>query len=699
MMVLWIGYLQWHFRTHGSVNPPEPVLQDCRNIENRDALLTYDRKELLLDENGKKVTRWDGVSYKESSVTGELVPDEDAQAPVYRYVNPRKAEWPGAEYIVGNPPFIGTKRMRAALGDGYVDALRKVYGDDLDDSADYVMFWWDIAAGLLNGPILKRFGFITTNSITQSFNRRVLTKHIEGRSPVSIVFAIPDHPWVDSASGAAVRIAMTVGESGQKPGSLVKVAKETASGGDEVTVALRATHGEIAPNLRVGARLTTVKPLLANGGISGMGVALHGAGFVLQPEEAATLRPYGASVIRPYLGGRDLLQVPRERYIIDFSFTSVDEAREANAPALQRVIDRVKPERDENRRASIRENWWRFGWERPLVRRALAGLGRYIGTTETSKHRIFQLIDAEMVPDHMVIALALEGAYVLGILSCQLHCRWALAAGGRLGVGNDPRYNKTRCFETFPFPDPTPEQADRIRDLAEKLDAHRKRQQAEHPKLTLTGMYNVLEKLRSGETLDAKDKTIHEQGLVSVLRELHDELDRAVFAAYGWDDLAERLVGLPGATTPLPDKPAEQQEAEEELLTRLVALNAERAAEEARGHVRWLRPEYQNPNASESPARAEQGQFEEEEKAPAPVAAAKKLPWPKNMREQVAAVRGALREGHVDAEGIAARFKRKPVADVQAVLEALEELGMVTVEAGEVRLPAETGWMVVGMAL
>src|SRR5690606_29243921 len=111
----------------------------------------------------------------------------------------------------------------------------------------------------------------------------------------------------------------------------------------------------------------------------------------------------------------------------------------------------------------------------------------------------------------------------------------------------DPRYNNSRCFETFPFPEATPEQQAQISDLAERLDAHRKRQQAQHPELTLTGMYNVLEKLRTGETLTAKEKTIHEQGLVSVLRELHDELDRAVFSAYGWDDLADTLVGLPGA--------------------------------------------------------------------------------------------------------------------------------------------------------
>ena len=246
----------------------------------------------------------------------------------------------------------------------------------------------------------------------------------------------------------------------------------------------------------------------------------------------------------------------------------------------------------------------------------------------------------------------------LGVLSSRLHIIWALAAGGRLGIGNDPRYNKTRCFETFPFPDATHAQQAQIRDLAERLDAHRKRQQAQHPELTLTGIYNVLEKLRAGEPLTAKDKTIHEQGLVSVLRELHDELDRAVFAAYGWDDLAAQLVGKPGATTPLPDKPEAQAEAEEELLRRLVALNAERAAEEARGLVRWLRPEYQNPSAAVAPEQreADLDDTTDFESAPAAAAATGKLTWPKQMREQVAAVRQALAQGPLPTEAIAAQW-------------------------------------------
>jgi hypothetical protein len=688
-MVLWIGYLQWHFRTHGSNNPPEPVLHDYHNIENRDALLDYDAEELVTDESGKPVTRWDGLTFKPSPVTGEQVPDEAARTVTYRYVNPRKAAWPAADYIVGNPPFVGTKRMRAVLGDGYVDAIRETW-NELPDSSDFVMYWWHAAARLLQLGGAQRFGFITTNSITQSFNRRVVSSMLETKPAVSIVFAIGDHPWVDASDGAAVRISLTVVESGSAQGVAGSIVRERGGSDGSIEVDLRFSSGRVDAALRAGASLVATTALRANGGFSGMGSALHGAGFILDPEEARALREQGPSVIRPYLGGADLLKTPRERYLIDFSGLAEDQARNANPAAFQRVLDRVKPERDHNRRSSIREHWWRFGWERPKLRVAQRGLSRFIGTTETSKHRVFQFIGGEYVADHMIVCFASESPLVLGTLSSRLHIAWALAAGGRLGVGNDPRYNKTRCFEPFPFPGATPDHEKRIGDLAEEIDALRKRQQAAHADLTLTGVYNVLEKLRAGDELTDKERVIHEHGLVSVLRDLHDQLDAAVFEAYGWSDLGEVLVGRPGATTPLPDKPDDQAAAEEELLRRLVALNAERAAEEAQGHVRWLRPEFQAPGAGAAGVQTTLAGTEEgegEEAAPAAAKAAKAA-WPKAMREQIATVRAALAHGGASPSALASQFKRNPEPAVRAVLEALEELGMVRKEAAVYRLTA-----------
>jgi hypothetical protein len=190
-------------------------------------------------------------------------------------------------------------------------------------------------------------------------------------------------------------------------------------------------------------------------------------------------------------------------------------------------------------------------------------------------------------------------------------------------------------------------------------------------------MYNVLEKLRTGEILATKERKINEQGLVSVLKELHDELDHAVFDAYGWSDLADALVGKPGATTPLPDKSSDQAEAEEKLLLRLVELNHQRAAEEAQGHIHWLRPDYQAPEASQVSAELPETPIEEISKTVEPTA---KRAFPKGMKDQVGAVREILAISPQSTDQIAAHFKRKPVKSVQPVLEALEVMNLAKLQ-------------------
>jgi hypothetical protein len=225
-----------------------------------------------------------------------------------------------------------------------------------------------------------------------------------------------------------------------------------------------------------------------------------------------------------------------------------------------------------------------------------------------------------------------------------------------MGKGNDPRWKPSKVFETFPFPDPTNAQKATIRDLAEQLDAHRKRQQAQHPKLTLTNMYNVLEKLRAEEPLSPKEQETHEQGLVSIIKQLHDELDAAVCAAYGW--------------------PADLSD--EDILERLVALNAERAAKEAAGQIRWLRPDYQAPAEVKKPTQI--ALIETEEPPPTPAITPKtKQPWPKAMAEQAQAVRGVLQslEGPATVKQVAAGFQGARSARVAELLETLVMLGQV----------------------
>jgi hypothetical protein len=650
-MVLWIGYLQWHFRTRGQVMPPLPVLKDFHNIECRDAVLAYDRMEYVTDERGVPVTRWDGKTMKKHPVTGEAVPDETARSVVEKYVNPRKAEWPQADFVVGNPPFIGDKRLRQALGGGYADALRATW-KDVPESADFVMHWWDQAANLTRDGKLRRFGLITTNSLRMIFNRRVLERHLSGKPPLSLAFSIPDHPWVDSADGADVRIAMTVGTTEVGLGRLLTVLGEAPAGEGEVAVTLEQRIGTIHADLRVGANVAGAQALQANEYVSSMGMMRAGNGFLVTRDEAAQLGlgrvPDLEKHIREYRHGRDLTDVSRDLLLIDLFGLTVAQVRERFPEVYQWVVERVKPERDQNNRKRLRDEWWIFAEPRKMLRAALFDQPRYIATVETAKHRTFQFLGASILPDHKLIGIGLPDAYFLGVLSSRAHVTWALAAGGRLGVGNDPVYNKSRCFELFPFPDAKPELKARIRDLAEQLDAHRKRQQAQHAGLTLTGMYNVLEKLKTREPLNEKEKVIHEHGLVAVLKTLHDELDRAVLDAYGWSDLALLLEVVNGNAAPgASGTPATRDDCkralDDSLLERLVALNAERAAEEQRGVIRWLRPEFQIPASGQLQTQpAEQLEIDTGEEVSVAAKPGARRPWPATLPEQVKAVAEVL---------------------------------------------------------
>jgi hypothetical protein len=654
-LVLWIGYLQWHFRTRGRVTPPEPIIKAFHNIVCRDAVLAWDRTEPVLDDKGKAVTRWDGRTMKKHPVTGEEVPDETAHVPVVKYINPRPAKWPEADFIVGNPPFIGTARMRDALGDGYTEAVRTAHAE-VGESSDFVMYWWNIAAHLVRDGRVQRFGFITTNSLRQTFNRRVLEPHLAAKNPLSLTFAIPDHPWVDSADGAAVRIAMTVGRAGQHEGDWKHVTKELPHPDGEIEVVLLAQRGLIHADLTVGANVAEVQGLLANVDLSNRGVSLFGAGFIVTREEAKQLglgRTAGLEqYIREYRNGRDLTATSRDVLVIDLFGLTQDAVRARFPEVFQWVLTRVKPERDHNHRPSRREKWWLFGETNPKLRVMLAGLPRYIVTVETAKHRFFTFLDALILPDNKLIALAFDDAYFLGVLSSRMHVVWALATGSTLE--DRPVYVKTTCFERFPFPNLTETQQARIRELGEALDSHRKRQQAQHPELTLTDIYNVLEKLRAGTSLDEDEQIIHEQGLVSVLRQLHDDLDAAVAAAYG----------LPVTAT------------EEEILTFLCALNAQRAAEERNGLIRWLRPSFQHPATTTTQATLDTG---ETETVPTPAKAkpTAKLAWPKTLAEQAQAVRAALvsAAGPADVATLAKTFKSAKIDRLEDILETLASLG------------------------
>ena len=524
------------------------------------------------------------------------------------------------------------------------------------------MFWWYKAALAVrdkwdhwDAPA-EQFGFVSTNSISQTFNRKVVEKMMKGSPPVSIQFAIPDHPWVSGKDGADVRIAMTVGAVSDQKGILQNVVHEEKTSGMHWEVELSTRQGNILPDLTVGADVAGAESLDANKDLVSAGVKLHGAGFIVEPERAEKLGLGSVdgleNYIRPYRNGRDLMQTSRNVMVIDLYGLAAKEVKERFPSVYQHVRDHVKPERDSNRNKKIREKWWLHGRERPEIRSALAGLTKYIATPETSKHRTFQFLDIEILPDNRLTCFALDDAFYLSVLSSHIHTTWAAAAGGRMGVGNDLIYTKTQCFDPFPFPAASEEQEAEIRELGEQLDRHRKDVLERHDDLTMTGLYNVLEKERAGETLGEGEREIHEKGLVGVLREIHDDLDAAVARAYGWDP------GLP----------------EDDILQRLVDLNAKRKAEEEQGKVRWLRPEYQAPEEV-----AQQSEMDLDIDLPGAADVLEPMPWPSELKERAQAVRLVMEQstGPLTVEQVAQHFHRARRNDVRGLLETLALLGHV----------------------
>jgi hypothetical protein len=499
---------------------------------------------------------------------------------------------------------------------------------------------------------------VTTNSITQEFSRRVIAQRFKGKPPISLLFAIPDHPWTKATrEAAAVRIAMTVGAAGEHEGVLREVIREEALETDEPIVELSERKGRINADLTIGVDATTVVPLRANEALCSRGIIFLGEGFII-PERAAKL--FGEElengyVVKDYISGRDLTGLNRGMKAIDLDGFAKEEVRSSFPRIYQHLLQTVKPLRDRNRETYRRENWWLFGRRNTDMRASIKGIKRYIATVQTAKHRLFSFERSSVLADQTIIVIGSDDSFILGVLSSRIHVVWTLNSGGTLE--DRPRYSTSACFDPFPFPDPPEELKARIRAKAEELDAHRKRVQAEHPELTLTQLYNVLQKLRAGAELTPAELAIRDIGLVLILKEIHDELDVLVFEAYGWPkDLSD-----------------------EEILSRLVVLNKARAEEEKRGVIRWLRPDYQKARAGVTEAR--KAPAEEQLEATLVTAAAKvqKPSFPTDPVAQTAAVMAALAaaNGPLDAAALAAGFRQGKRVEkaVHATLLSLHRLG------------------------
>jgi type II restriction/modification system DNA methylase subunit YeeA len=507
---IWIGDIQWR-RRNGIFSENPPILRKLDSIEGRDAILL--RKQ-------------DG--------------------------SPAEAQWPSAEFIVGNPPFLGGKLMRTGLGSDYVEALFEVYRGRVPPEADLVTYWFEKARTQLKLNRSKRVGLVATNSIRGGANRRVLDLIAED---FRIFEAWGDEPWV--VDGAAVRVSLVCfGTCGDAPVLDGKPASR------------------INPDLTSGALdLTKAKRLDQNLGVSYMGDT-KGGSFDIPGELARSwlqlpVNPNGRTnveVLRPWRNGQDITRRPSDKWIIDFGWEmSEREASLFEAP-FQYVKERVYPERKNNRREAYAEKWWRHVEPRPALMKKLHGLQRFIVTPTVAKHRIFFWLARQIMPDHQLIVFVRDDDTFFGVLHSRFHEVWSLRRGTWLGVGNDPRYTPTSTFETFPFPEGlTPDlpaesyreepRACAIADAARRLDDLRSKW------LNPPDLIHIEPEVVPGfpQRILPKDTAtaakLRERTLTKLYNErpqwlidAHSDLDAAVAAAYGWpadisneDALAELL--------------------------------------------------------------------------------------------------------------------------------------------------------------
>ena len=480
---------------------PEPVIKKFRNIECRDAVLVWDSIELVLEEDGKPVTRWNGITTKAHPV------DRVSRYPTRRIASRCRSmstRWQGrvarGDFVVGNPPFIGNWRMSA----GPRRRLRRSAAQDLQGGAgEHRVRHVLVAQGGRADPKGQGSG-ASVSSPPTAFRRPSTAKSFSttwGPSRRSRWCSpSPTIPWVDSADGAAVRIAMTVGQGGELPGTLQRVTGERSAGGEGLAVDLQTRTGKLFADLTIGANVAGAEQLRANADLCAMGVKLHGEGFQVAQEETTSLGlgriPGLEKYIKHFRNGRDLAQRPRGLMVIDLFGLQPEEVRSRFPEVFQWVLERVKPERDQNNRASYREKWWIFGEPRKDLRPALEGLDRYIATVRTAKHRIFQFVPSDIIAESKIVVVASD----VGELSWEFSLVKAYTSVGHWLLGGGwvsemiQRYNRHGLFRTpFPFPMRPRTEGAASAELAEALDAHRKKQQATHPELTMTGMYNVLE--------------------------------------------------------------------------------------------------------------------------------------------------------------------------------------------------------------
>jgi len=514
---VWIGEIQW-MRRNGFDAAKNPILRNLDTIENRDA---------VLNEDGKR------------------------------------AQWPAADVVVGNPPFLGNKRMIGELGEDYTVALRKAW-TEVPGGVDLVCYWFAKAWSMMVVGKLTRAGLVATNSIRGGANRDVLKPIVEhGR----IFEAWSDEEW--TVDGAAVRVSLIcfddkVGLSGRIDGIEVASIQPNLTGSD------------------VLADLSEPQPLQSNAGVSFQGPVLVG-NFDIERKQAVEwllrpLNPNGkpnSDVLRPLRNGKDLMSRPRNFWVINFGDLSVNDASLFEGP-FEHVLQKVKPERERSNDRQRRENWWRLGRSGAAFFKASRPLKRYLATSQVAKHRVFVWLDSSIQPHQTVIAIARDDNTTFGVVQSRFHELWSLRMGTSLE--DRPRYTPSTTFETYPFPDGlTPnisaaDYADDPRAIAVASAAAKLNELRENwlnppdlivrePEVVPGYPDRILPKDEAAaKELAKRTLTNLYNARPSWLEHAHAALDEAVAETYGWGD--DWRAGLL---------------TEDEILRRLFKLNQERA--------------------------------------------------------------------------------------------------------------------------
>lgn len=500
-IVVWIGFLQWKHE-HAIQEDREPILEKLSNIEHGDAILRYDAEG-----------------------------------------NPCEPDWPKADFIVGNPPFLGGSRVRRELGDVYVTDLFSVYKDRLSGFSDLVCYWFERARVELSRGRTHRVGLLATQSIRGGANRQALQR-IEQTG--SIFMAWRDRQWL--LDGAVVHISFVAFDDGSETDRVL----------DGAPVA------RINSNLTANADTTTAEALLENAKLWAYGSQSKGS-FDITEEVSRKLlasvspfgRDYSKVVLRSFNGGQ--LLDAESRWVIDFGEDMTEpEASFYEAP-FEYVKQVVKPERESRREKRQKTHWWLHARPSPKYREILRKQQRYIATAATSKHRVFVWLGPDVLVDHAIIVFARDDDYFFGTLQSSAHEIWSRAKGTQVREAESGfRYTPSSTFETFPLPWPPgtePSEGDdpRVKAIA---DAARSLVHLRDAWLNPPGI--------APEELKNRTLTNLYNQRPEWLSNAHRTLDEAVFAAYGWPS------SLP----------------KEEILARLLALNHERAAAESKDSVR-----------------------------------------------------------------------------------------------------------------